>query len=109
MGVRLDHPGRVAELGDLAGKGPAELLPGKDPLQLALVRLGQLGAALVEEDDVDGLRVTRRGAQRDATTVVVPGGLEPGHRKRLGLQVHHVDGAGVQGTLHGPLQRSRGP
>jgi hypothetical protein len=109
VGVGLDHPRRVAELGDLAGEGPAELLPGKHPLQLALVRLGQLGAALVQEDDVDGLLVTWRGAQRDAAAVVVPGRLEPGHRQRLGLQVHHVDGAGVERALHGPLECPRRP
>ena len=46
---------------------------------------------------------------RDAAAVVVPGRLEPDHRKRLGLQVHHVDRAGVERCLHGPLQRPRGP
>jgi hypothetical protein len=40
VGVRLDHAGRVAELGDLAGEGPPELLPGEHPFQLALIGLG---------------------------------------------------------------------
>ena len=50
-----------------------------------------------------------RGPQGDAAAVVVPGRLVPGHRERLGLQVHHVDRAGVQRPLHGPLERPRGP
>ena len=39
MNVRLDHAGRVAELGDLTGERPPELLPGKDALQLPLLGL----------------------------------------------------------------------
>ena len=52
---------------------------------------------LVQEDDVDALRVARRGAQHDAAGCSrLAGGLEPGHRQRRRLQVPDVDRAGVE-------------
>ena len=63
-GVPLHDTGRVGELRDLPGEGAPVLLPGENALQLALGRLGQLGAAFVQEDDVDGLDVPGRGAAR---------------------------------------------
>ena len=42
--VGLDHPGRVGQLGDLAGERPPVLLPGEHPLELARGGLGQVGA-----------------------------------------------------------------
>ena len=53
LDVVLERPGREAQVADLPGEGPPVLLPAKTRSSLRWRGLGQIGAALVEEDDVD--------------------------------------------------------
>ena len=61
-GVELERPGREADVADLAGEDPAEVLPVEEPLDLALGGLVDVDAVGVEEADDDRLRVV--GARR---------------------------------------------
>ena len=56
-GVLLEGAGRVDDVADLAGQDPAEVLPREHPLELALARLGQVEALVVEEPDDHRLRI----------------------------------------------------
>src|SRR5438552_3130650 len=77
-------------------KRAPELLPAEHALELALRALRQVGAVLVEEDDVDALGVPGRGVDHDAADGVAVGSGEPGDRSGGHFEVTHVDGARVQ-------------
>ena len=66
----LEGPGREADLADLAGQGPPEVLPVEQPLDLALAALGDVEAVAVEEPHDHRLRVVLDEADRDAPTAL---------------------------------------
>src|SRR4051795_10665741 len=66
------------QVGDLAGESTAVLLPGEDPLELALRRLREVRAAFVQEDDVHTLCIAGRRTNHDPADGVTACDLEPG-------------------------------
>ena len=105
-GVRVEDAGGELQIADLPGEGSPVLLACVDPVQLALAGLREVGAPLVEEHDVHGVRHPGRRTDHDPAGAA-PRGLLPRHRQRNVLQVPYVDGAGLQRRDDGPLERSR--
>jgi len=108
-GVVLEGAGREADLADLAGQCPPEVLPVEEPLDLALAAFGQVESPAVEEADDDRLRVVLHEAHGDSAHGVGLSRQEPGDRDRRHLEVEDVDTGGVDPRHHRPLEHSGRP
>ncbi len=104
--VGVEDAGREGQVPDLAGEGPPVLLARVDAVELALPGLGQVRPALVEEEDVQRVRHSRRGPQEDPARTP-PRRVLPGHRHRHVLQVPDVDRGGLKPRNHRPFERTR--
>ena len=102
--VVLEGPRREADVADLGGEDPPEVLPVEQPLDLALGVLGDVGAVGVEEADDDRLRVALDEPHGEATGLARRTGDEAGDRHGRDLEVHHVDARGVEPGHHRPLE-----
>ena len=87
LDVGLQRPGREGQVADLAGERPAELLPGEDPLQLALRGLGQVGAPGSSRKMMSTLSGTPGVVRIMTPPALALRGLQPGDRQRLALEV----------------------
>ncbi len=104
--VAVEDARREGQVTDLPRERAPVLLACVDPVELALPGLGQIGAPLVEEQDVQRVRHPGGGAQEDPAGTA-PRGVLPRHRHRHVLQVADVDRAGLQRRDHRPLECPR--
>ncbi len=107
--VDVGGPGGEAQLPDLAGKGPPELLAADDPVECALCAEREISALGIHEADVDPFGVPRRRAHHDAAGRVGGADVEAGHRHRRDLQVPYVHRARGKRADHRSLERPGRP
>jgi hypothetical protein len=106
--IGLHHPRREREVPDLPRERAPELAASDDALELALGRLGQVGATVVEKDDVHALGLTGGGAD-DHSSGASLSGLQARDRDWDDLEVDDVDGARCERRDHRALQGTRCP
>ncbi len=105
----LERPRGEADVADLAGEHPAEVLAVEQPRDLALGVLGDVEALVVEEPDDHRLRVVVHQPDGDATDAGGTPHDEARHGHRRDLEVLDVDAGGVEAGHHRPLQHARRP
>ena len=107
-GVELDRARREVDVADLARRDPAELLAVVHALDPALVALGEVDAALVEEPDDDRLRVVGVEAHGQAGPVAPHAHVVARHGDRRQLEVVDVDADRVAPDHEGALEHAGG-
>ena len=104
----LERPGWEAEVADLSGQDPSEVLAVIQALDLALRRFVDVDAVFVEEAEHHRLGVIRVEPHGHPGRAGRRGDLEPGHRHGGGLEVVDVHASRVAADHDGPLQDSGG-
>src|SRR5205823_1759817 len=101
--------GRIADVADVAGEDPTEVLPVEGPLDLAGGRLGEVDAAVVEEAHDHRLRVAGDQSDGDAALGPLGADLEAGDGDGGHLEIVDVDAAGVEPGHDRPLEHAGRP
>ena len=104
LGVKVGDARRVDDVARLGGQAAAEVLPVKDPLDLALGHFGDVDAGRVDEAQDHGLRVVIGQADGDPSCTVLVAHAEPRHRHGRHFEVDHVGPGGVEAHYQRLLQ-----